>query len=380
MSHINSQNVFAMKHGDFSSKKQNQDISQNPDMFEDAFDLSDIAIPAFPEPLTERRGPNRPAIDMPPHQEMASPKHAPEKPAYGATQYAESLDPENTNPSYAEVKGTQCWAFTSANGGTGTTSLSIQTAVELARKLRPEKFKSGRQMDPRVCLIDLDFENGSCAHYLDVRPGLQLSDLQTPPERIDKALAEAFITRHESGIALLATPNILAGNEQVNPDTVLALLDILSEMYTYIILDLPSIWRPWTYAALAGADKIGFLVNMRIPAFHQARERLDQIEAHMPLRVKPEVILTKYERRKLRNTLSLKDAKYAMSAPINLTVCADPDSVREALDCGEPVSTVQPEARYVKDVQKIVNAWTQIEKAQKNKPKKSLRKRLQRAS
>jgi len=76
-------------------------------------------------------------------------------------------------------------------------------------------IKQGGKKGPSVALIDLDFESGACADYLDLKAGLSPDDLQGDPARIDVPLTAAFIRRHKTGIHVLAAENRLGGNDAV---------------------------------------------------------------------------------------------------------------------------------------------------------------------
>src|SRR6476646_7039414 len=62
----------------------------------------------------------------------------------------------------AEAVEAQIYTFTPAVGGAGVTTLAIQTALLL--------LNSGQRTRPTVCLVDLDFQHGACADYLDIEP------------------------------------------------------------------------------------------------------------------------------------------------------------------------------------------------------------------
>src|SRR3954469_22285498 len=67
----------------------------------------------------------------------------------------------------AETKEAQIYTFIPAVGGAGVTTLAIQTALLL---LTSERTR------PTVCLVDLDFQHGACADYLDLEPRLDLKE------------------------------------------------------------------------------------------------------------------------------------------------------------------------------------------------------------
>ena len=250
-----------------------------------------------------------------------------------------------------------CLALMGAAGGVGVTSLAVEIAYNLARETQKKTAKNNRVLEPLVCLIDLDFENGACAHHLDLPPSLAMKDLQGAPSRIDKAFTTALMSTHESGLALLAAPNTLGGNDMVNPQTVVTLLDMACKMYDFVVLDVPRFWRPWTMAAIGGADHFALVTDTAIPSLHLARARLDAIKTALGEDVNCDVILNKYERRSFRNTLRIKDAETALKRPILASICLDVDTAREAVNCGEPAGAVRPDSRFSKDVRALQTQW-----------------------
>jgi len=124
-------------------------------------------------------------------------------------------------------------------------------AYDLALESQKRLQKPTRTKEPRVCLIDLDFEGGTCAHHLDLIPSLTMADLTQSPDRIDRAMVSALVYTHSSGLDLLAAPNTLGGNDMANPLVVVALLDMACQMYDHVIIDVPRYWRPWNIDTLS---------------------------------------------------------------------------------------------------------------------------------
>ncbi len=251
----------------------------------------------------------------------------------------------------------KCFALMGAKGGVGTTSLSVQLAYSFSSENR-NSLKSGSAIkNPRVCLIDLDFGTGSCAHHLDLSPGLTLQDLTRRPQDVDRAFMAALVSTHQSGIDLLAAPNSLLGNERVNPETVTAMLDVTSQLYDYLVIDVPRIWRPWNAAAIMGADRFAIVTEPSVPALHLARREIEEIEALCDMTEPCDVILNRYERRAFRNSLREKDAARALGRDITATLCIDVNTLTEASNCGVPAGVINSDARYVKDVRILTTRW-----------------------
>lgn len=292
---------------------------------------------------------------------------------------------ENETPQTAPPRGDQdarCIALIGAHGGAGTTTLAIQMAYDLATRLSEFDrqngvggFRKAARTDARVCLIDLNFETGTCATYLDLPPSLELADLCAGPDRVDPSLTRALISTHDRGVALLSAKNVLGANAMINGQTVLALLDAASQMYDYVFLDMPRLWCPWTQAVISAADHVAMVTQLTIPALHMTRSRMESVEQLLSLERPCEVILNQVERRSFRNALKISDADKALKRPISGVICVDTDTTREAINCGEPVGAVRAEARYVKDVRHILAAWDLLpQKSIKKAPKVDRRK------
>ena len=93
--------------------------------------------------------------------------------------------------SAAETTEAQIYSFISSVGGAGVTTLAIQTALLL--------LNSGQRTRPTVCLVDLDFQHGACADYLDLEPRLDLKEIEPRPERLDASFSKSCcrITRRD---------------------------------------------------------------------------------------------------------------------------------------------------------------------------------------
>ena len=91
-------------------------------------------------------------------------------------------------PAATETNEAQIYTFLPAVGGAGVTTLAIQTALLL--------LNSGQRGRASTCLVDLDFQHGACADYLDLEPRLDLDEIEPRPERLDRQLLEVMLSHH----------------------------------------------------------------------------------------------------------------------------------------------------------------------------------------
>ncbi len=247
------------------------------------------------------------------------------------------------------------WGFMGGNGGAGVTSLCVQLAYELSQGAGQNVPRGETPKRPRVCLFDLDFENGACAPYLDVSPKAHLEDLLPQASFVDRDMTESLMSSYSPHLDILAIAPTLNGNGRVDPDKVLALMDNVCQMYDYVILDIPRLWAPWTHAAIGGSDQYYFVTELTVPALKSLRNRISEIEAVEGLEdIEIDIIINKHERRSFRNSIRVSDAEKATGKKIFGSICTNVDAVREAINRGEPASVISGDSRYAKDCREML--------------------------
>lgn len=245
--------------------------------------------------------------------------------------------------------GAKCFAFISAGGGAGNTTLAIQSAFVIARKTR--QFQS-------TCLIDMDFQGGAVADYVDVTPNLQLDEVVPAPDRLDAQLLEVMLSRHESGLAVLAAENALRSYDAVSGEWVTRLLDMASLKFDSIILDMPRVWLPWSASVIRGSDRVFIVTEMTVPGLRQARRLLDAITGECGDQVDVAVIVNRFRQSLLGgvNAVRRKDAEAVLEDRLAGFVSEDYRLVREAIDRGVPLYKINKGNRIYKDLEEILFA------------------------
>src|SRR5262249_19658937 len=90
----------------------------------------------------------------------------------------------------SESTEAQIYTFLPAAGGVGVTTLAVQSAMIL--------LNGNQRGKTSTCLVDLDFQHGTCADYLDIEPRLNLSEIEPRPERLDRPQLQRMQSPHAS--------------------------------------------------------------------------------------------------------------------------------------------------------------------------------------
>src|SRR5712691_3181508 len=191
--------------------------------------------------------------------------------------------------SATETTEAKIYTFLPAVGGAGVTTLALQSAMLLLNS-RP----GGRSS---TCLVDLDFQHGACADYLDLEPRLNIGEIGPRPARLDRQLLEVMLSHHPSGLAVVAAPNHPAEMRSFDPDVVTRLLDLVSSHFDFVVFDMPRTWFSWTDSVLLGSNKLFIVSEMTVPGLRHAKQLVEAIRERMGDGPQPQVIINRFEQR-----------------------------------------------------------------------------------
>ncbi len=249
-------------------------------------------------------------------------------------------------PVEEEVREAEIFTFLPAAGGVGVTTLAIQTAMTL--------LNSGPRSGVKTCLVDLDFQHGACADYLDLEPRLDLSEIEPRPERLDRQLLEVMLSHHSSGLALIAAPNRPAEMRSFDPNVVTRLLDLVSSHFDYMVIDMPRTWFSWTDNVLTGSNRLFIVSEMTVPGLRHAKKLIAAITERIGPDLNPMVIVNRFEQRLFAPGLRRADIQQALG---NAFLGAIPNNyrlVREAIDRGIPLDEVQAGNNVSAELKKLM--------------------------
>ena len=246
----------------------------------------------------------------------------------------------------AETAAAQIFTFLPAVGGAGVTTLAVQTAMLL--------LNSGPRGKTATCLVDLDFQHGAAADYLDIEPRLNLGEIEPRPERLDRQLLEVMLSYHTSGLAVVAAPNRPAEMRSFDPDVVTRLLDLVSSHFDFVVFDTPRTWFSWTDNVLLGSNKVFIVSETTVPSLRQARQLAKAIHERLGADVKPQVIINRYEQRLFSPGLRRADIERAIGGSIAGYVPNNYGLVREAIDRGMPLDAIKPGNKITSHLRKLI--------------------------
>jgi pilus assembly protein CpaE len=240
----------------------------------------------------------------------------------------------------------RCWTIMGAVGGAGATTLAIETACALARRLPGPR---------RVCLIDLNLADGAAAAYLGAPANMLLSRASQAADRIDPQLLDAFVSGAPGGVDLLASARDPHAYDTTSADAVLRLLEVACQVYDAVVVDAPRHRRSWTLDVLAGSDELLVVSELTVPALLAARSLAAEIESDLPGGSPPRIVLNRLAKRVFGPAPSMAEAEKAMGRRAAGGITSDWEAAAASANLGGPISEHRPKSRIVKDVADLVD-------------------------
>ena len=155
-------------------------------------------------------------------------------------------------------------------GGSGATTVAIELAAAFA--------KNDKGDAPSVALLDFDMQQGNVAIALDLMPKVTLLDILESPSRLDTAYLKGSMSRHKSGIDVLAAPSEIIPLEGMTEATARTILTIARQEYDYVVIDMPSTWTSWTAAILDECDENLMVMQLSVVAIQRVLRNLHTVK------------------------------------------------------------------------------------------------------
>ena len=224
----------------------------------------------------------------------------------------------------------------SPKGGTGCTTIAVNLALTLHND------------DTRVALVDGDFQFGDVAVFINEQGKNTIIDLATRVDELDPDIVEGVMIHHEaSGVHVLAAPSRPEYAEKVNGDQFSQLIEYLTQMYAYIVIDTTPQLTDITLAAIDKSDVIVLVTTQDIPSIKNSRLFLDLIQTMGIERERIVFTLNRYDKRIAITPGRIGDN---LKQPVNSVIPLDEKNVVPAVNRGIPFimsNKTQPAARGI---------------------------------
>jgi pilus assembly protein CpaE len=248
-------------------------------------------------------------------------------------------------PDTAGGNESEVYTFMPVSGGVGNTTIALETAFLL---------HNSAMRSASTCVVDLNFQQGVCAEYLDLEPLFDITEIENRPERLDRRLLDVMLSKHESGLSVLAAPVQPTEMRSFNADLVIRMLDLVSAYFDNVVIDMPRTWFPWTEAVIMGSTKLFLVTEMTVPCLRHTQRLIKAIDNTAGKQTKPNVIVNRFEKRMFENGIRQADVEEVLGDHFVGGISNNYRLVREAVDRGVPLHSIDPNSNVVNDLKRII--------------------------
>ena len=287
-----------------------------------------------------------------------TPAEQPSLPAVAAPPARAPQSDEEPHPTF-KAKGDRdavVLAVHGLAGGVGTSTFATNLAWELATVSKTD--------GPRVCLIDLDFQYGSVATYLDLPRKEAVFDLLTDVGSADSdALLHAMLTFNDK-LHVLTAPSDMLPLDIVTPDDIGRLIDMARANFDFVIIDTPKTIVAWTETVLTRAHVYFALMELDLRSAQNVLRLVRALKAEALPHEKLRFVLNRAPK---FTDLSAKSRVKRMAESLDIVIELQmPDGgaqITQANDHGLPLSENAAKNPLRKELQKLAKSLFDLNKA-----------------
>jgi pilus assembly protein CpaE len=235
-----------------------------------------------------------------------------------------------TKPVPEEEVGSVITVF-SPKGGVGVTTV----AINLATQIHATTKKS-------TLLVDLDLDSGDASTFFNLKPSYTISDVTANMSRLDRSFLKGVVTRHESGVHVLAEPQRVEDATSILSEDIRKIMRLLKTMFEYIVVDTESATDNRTMSALEMSDYILITFVMSLPGIKNMQRYLRFLEGKGFAKDKIKLVVSRYLK---KGDIRLDDAEKALNHSIFWSIPNDYDAAMSCLNKGLPLSMCQPKSK-----------------------------------
>lgn len=217
----------------------------------------------------------------------------------------------------------QLFVFLNTKGGSGATTIALNTAVEVAMENKDQ-----------VLLLDLDIHFGVVMDYLNINPAYSINDAIANVKDLDEISLHSLVSKHPSGLHVLSFKH---ENHNENFDKAMQmgrLLPTLLEYYPYVFVDLSTGVDRMFSSVLSQASKVFLVTQQNLVAIKNASRITKSLTLEYGVaKEQVELIVNRYEK---RQQIRLKDIEQTMTGMAQHIIPNDFKAAIESANLGKP--------------------------------------------
>lgn len=211
-----------------------------------------------------------------------------------------------------------------SKGGVGTSTVAVNVAAQLAHATKKQ-----------VGVLDFGFPLGHDCLLLDLRPKFTIRDAIENLERLDSHLLSGLLSRHKSGIDVLAGTSHAEEWLHLSPTSIARLVNVAQSLFDYVVMDFGAVYSAEWKPVLESARAVLIVSQSDIPSLYSLERHVTDLIALGldPERVRP--VINRWQR---KDDEALQKFEKSAKRAIFARIPNDFEQVNEATNMGAPIS------------------------------------------
>jgi len=235
----------------------------------------------------------------------------------------------------------------SKKGGLGVTTLAVNLGVALSQ-----------MAENKTILLDLDLQLGDVTSFLNLSPEYNIIDVCNKDGGVDEVKLQSCITRHQSGVFVLAEPKNPAESESVSSSQINQILQQLRSMFSYVIVDTPHMLDSKTLEVFELSDNIIVVMVPNISSIRATKKALGVFRELGYLRDKVRLVVNRASK---RDPIKADEIEKTLGYPVSWVIPNNYPVVIDAINSGVPLVNHKGSfnvAKSMLDLAKDIPKWS----------------------
>ncbi|MDC0738219.1 AAA family ATPase [Cognatishimia sp. SS12] len=238
-------------------------------------------------------------------------------------------------------------------GGTGSTTLAVNLAYELATVAKDKS--------PSVCLIDFDLQFGSVSTFLDLQRRDAVFELLTDTESMDRESFYQALQSFEDRVSVLTAPAEILPLDLITSEDIDRILEMAAQNFDYVIVDMPTTVVQWTEAVLNRSHVYFALLEMDMRSAQNAMRMKRALQAEdLPFEKLRYVLNRAPKFTDLSGKARVKRLAESLGISIEVQLPDGGKQIMQSSDQGQPLAELAGKNPLRKEIAKLAQSLFEL--------------------
>lgn len=237
---------------------------------------------------------------------------------------------------------TKCKVITtfSNKGGIGKTSIAVNLAMEIAN-ITKEK----------VALVDLNMQMGDITTFLNLDPSFDTSYVINNLDRIDETFLLTTLEQYnKTSLYVLADPPDIEQAEIITSEDITTLINILRNVFSYIVIDTTSSFDAKTITALDNSDLILLISIINLPSIRNCQRCFGLFKKLGYSKDKIKLIINRYMD---ADDIKIEDVEEVLDHKVFFKIPNNYYTIINSINKGIPICDAAPNSNICKSFKQL---------------------------